>query len=45
MRIRTHIGVSVDGFVATSDGCPAVLSMPEFVPGRVGVGRAVLVGP
>jgi dihydrofolate reductase/predicted MFS family arabinose efflux permease len=33
MRIRTHIGVSVDGFVATSDGRPALLSMPEFVPG------------
>jgi dihydrofolate reductase len=33
MQIRTHIGVSVDGFVAGSDGRPALLSMPDFVPG------------
>ena len=33
MRIRTHIGVSVDGFVATPGGRPALLSMPDFVPG------------
>lgn len=33
MQIRTHIGVSVDGFVATPDGRPALLSMPDFVPG------------
>ena len=30
MRIRTHMGVSVDGFVATPDGWPVLLSMPEF---------------
>ncbi len=34
MQIRTHIGVSVDGFVATPDCRPALLSMPGFVPGR-----------
>jgi dihydrofolate reductase len=33
VQIRTHIGVSVDGFVATPDGRPALLSMPDFVPG------------
>lgn len=33
MQIRTHIGVSVDGFVATPDGRPALLSMPDFIPG------------
>jgi dihydrofolate reductase len=34
MQIRTHIGISVDGFVATTDGRPALLSMPDFVPGH-----------
>jgi dihydrofolate reductase len=34
MRIRTHIGVSIDGYVATEEGQPAVLSVPNFVPGR-----------
>lgn len=34
MKIRTHIGVSIDGYVATEDGHPAVLSIPSFVPGR-----------
>ena len=33
MQIRTHMGVSVDGFVASPDGRPALLSMPDFVPG------------
>lgn len=33
MQIRTHIAVSVDGFVATPDGRPTLLSMPDFVPG------------
>ncbi|MGH2871533.1 MAG: dihydrofolate reductase family protein [Solirubrobacteraceae bacterium] len=33
MQIRTHMGVSVDGFVATPDGRPTLLSMPDFVPG------------
>ena len=34
MQIRTHIGVSVDGFVAGADGRPVLLSMPDFVPGQ-----------
>lgn len=33
MQIRTHLGVSIDGFVAGIDGRPALLSMPAFVPG------------
>jgi hypothetical protein len=32
MRIRTRMGVSVDGFIATPDGLPAFLAMPDFVP-------------
>jgi len=27
------MGVSVDGFVATNEGVPALVSMPDFVPG------------
>jgi len=34
LQIRTHIGVSVDGFVACMDGRPALLSLPDFVPGQ-----------
>jgi dihydrofolate reductase len=34
MQIRTHIGVSVDGYVASADGRPALLSTPDFVPGE-----------
>ncbi|MGF7238150.1 MAG: dihydrofolate reductase family protein [Frankia sp.] len=30
MKIRTHMGVSVDGFISTPDGLPAVLRMPTF---------------
>jgi hypothetical protein len=33
MLIRSRMGVSVDGFVATPDGLPAWLAMPGFVPG------------
>ena len=33
MRIKARMGVSVDGFVATEEGMPALLSMPGFVPG------------
>jgi dihydrofolate reductase len=33
MRIRTHIGVSLDGFVSDADGRPALLAMPDFAPG------------
>ncbi|MBF6175782.1 dihydrofolate reductase family protein [Nocardia blacklockiae] len=34
MRIKTHIGVSVDGFITSPDGLPAVLSMPTFDRGQ-----------
>src|SRR5204862_105112 len=34
MLIRTHIGVSLDGFVATPDGLPAWDAVPTFVPGE-----------
>ncbi|MGH8988540.1 MAG: dihydrofolate reductase family protein [Acidimicrobiales bacterium] len=33
MLIRSRMGTSVDGFVASIDGMPALLSMPGFVPG------------
>jgi hypothetical protein len=32
MQIRTRMGISVDGFIATTDGLPAFLAMPGFVP-------------
>jgi hypothetical protein len=32
MLIRTRLGLSVDGFIATPDGLPAFLAMPDFVP-------------
>ena len=32
MLIRTRMGVSVDGFIATPDGLPAFLAMPGFTP-------------
>jgi dihydrofolate reductase len=31
--IKTHLGVSVDGFIASADGLPALLSMPGFESG------------
>lgn len=34
MQIRTHMGVSLDGFVASADGRPSLLSMSDFVPGQ-----------
>jgi dihydrofolate reductase len=34
MKIRTHMGVSIDGFVATADGRPSLLSVPTFVGGE-----------
>jgi dihydrofolate reductase len=37
MLIRTHVGVSLDGFVATSDGLPAWDAMPTFGPGSYGI--------
>lgn len=30
MQIKTHIGVSVDGYISSADGLPAILSMPGF---------------
>lgn len=32
MRIRTHIGVSLDGFLAEADGMPTWDSLPSFTP-------------
>jgi dihydrofolate reductase len=32
MLIRTRMGVSVDGFIATPDGVPVFVVMPDFVP-------------
>lgn len=32
MLIRTRVGVSVDGFIATPDGIPVFVVMPHFVP-------------
>ncbi len=34
MQIRTHIGISLDGFIATPDGFPIWNSIPSFVPGQ-----------
>jgi dihydrofolate reductase len=34
MKIRTHMAVSIDGFVATPDGRPAILTLPDFEPSR-----------
>ena len=36
MLIRTHVGVSLDGFVATPDGLPAWDAMPTFGSGSYG---------
>jgi dihydrofolate reductase len=33
MLLRSRMGVSADGYVATPDGLPALLAMPSFVPG------------
>jgi dihydrofolate reductase len=32
MLVRTRMGISVDGYIATPDGLPAFLAMPGFVP-------------
>ena len=37
MLIRTHIGVSLDGFVATPDGLPTWDAIPTFGPGSHGI--------
>jgi dihydrofolate reductase len=34
MRIKTHIGVSLDGYISTPDGWPAILTSPDFESGR-----------
>jgi dihydrofolate reductase len=34
MLIKARMGMSLDGFVATPDGMPALLSAPDFVSGR-----------
>ncbi len=34
MLIRSRMGVSADGFVATRDGVPTLAIMPGFVPGE-----------
>jgi len=34
VRIKAHIGMSVDGFVATRDGVPSLIQSPVFVPGK-----------
>lgn len=36
MQIRTYVGVSLDGFVATPDGLPAWEAVPTFSPGSHG---------
>src|SRR6266702_1251124 len=33
MLIRSRMGTSVDGFVATPEGMPALVAMPGFTPG------------
>ena len=37
MRLRAHMGVSLDGFVATADGLPAWEAMPTFSPESYGI--------
>jgi dihydrofolate reductase len=32
MQIRSRMGISADGFVATAEGLPTFLMMPDFVP-------------
>ena len=50
MLIRTHVGVSLDGFLATPDGLPAWDADPTFGPGSHGYAEvseqceAVIVG-
>src|SRR5262249_26791910 len=36
MLIRTHVGVSLDGFLATPEGLPAWDALPTFGPGSHG---------
>jgi dihydrofolate reductase len=32
MQIRTHMAVSIDGFISTPDGRPAIVALPDFNP-------------
>lgn len=34
MRIKARMGMSVDGYVATTDGTPALIKTADFVPGQ-----------
>lgn len=34
MRIKARMGMSIDGFVAATDGTPALVRAPGFVPGK-----------
>ena len=34
MRIKARMGMSIDGFVATSDGMPALIKAVGSVPGQ-----------
>lgn len=34
MRIKARMGMSIDGYVATTDGMPALTKAAEFVPGK-----------
>jgi dihydrofolate reductase len=44
MRIRSHFGVSLDGFAATPDGMPVFNAMPDFAPGQSYGMREFLAG-
>lgn len=37
MRLRTHVGVSLDGFITSYEGLPAWDAMPNFGPESYGV--------
>ena len=34
MRIKARMGMSVDGYVATTDGTPSLVKAAGFVPGQ-----------
>jgi dihydrofolate reductase len=34
MQIKTHLGISLDGYISSADGLPALLAMPGFEPSR-----------
>ena len=34
MRIKARMGMSLDGYVATTDGTPSLIKAGGFVPGR-----------